>query len=64
MRHCIRTGTIVCSEDCHFLTLKKIDYDQILAGHMELINKETINFLKTTSIFSDWSLGNLETTLL
>lgn len=52
----IRTASVICCEDTHFLSISASTYKEIIAAHYDKIYKEKMDFLKNVSIFRQWGL--------
>ncbi|EDK31573.2 cyclic nucleotide-binding domain protein (macronuclear) [Tetrahymena thermophila SB210] len=59
-----RTGTMVCKEETHLMTLTKNGFDKILGQYHEQIKIQRLGFLKSYSFFNNIPNSNLLSILL
>ncbi|EAS05256.2 cyclic nucleotide-binding domain protein (macronuclear) [Tetrahymena thermophila SB210] len=53
----IRTASVVCREDTHFVSITATTYNEVIDAYHDLLYKEKIDFLRNVSIFQRWSLA-------
>lgn len=59
-----RAATIICKEDCHFITINKKSFNHAISKVMQKTIQESVDFFKNISFFQGWTKKSLMSFLL
>ena len=63
LSHAARTGTIVCREETHLMTLDRRAYEKLFGEYHQQKYLEKVEFIQKIDLFHDWSRKNISALL-